>query len=142
MKTWLADNRKRITEGLFYLALTTALILMILEKSEISFHQESHVFRVTFVLTLLAVLFMEHSKKEWIFIAAIWGFTFLCYYLSGKNDLLRVATFLMAARDIDLKKAMKYSFFVCLSGFLLIVVLDFQDIPYKEYSVFLIQYLP
>ena len=63
MKTWLADNRKRITEGLFYLALTTELLLMILEKSEISFHQESHVFRVTFVLTLLAVLFMEHSKK-------------------------------------------------------------------------------
>ena len=124
MKTWIEGNRKKITEGLFYLALTTELLLMILEKSEISFHQESHVFRVTFVLTLLAVLFMEHSKKEWIFIAAIWGFTFLCYYLSGKNDLLRVATFLMAARDIDLKKAMKYSFFVSLSGFLLIVLLS------------------
>ena len=123
MITWLADNRKRITDGLFYLALTIELLLMILEKSEIPFHQESYVFRVTFVLTLLAVFFIEHSKKEWIFIAAVWGFTFVCYYLSGKNDLLRAATFLMAARDIDLKKAMKYSFFVSLSGFLLIVLL-------------------
>jgi hypothetical protein len=124
MKTWLEENRKRITDGLFYLALTIELLLMILEKSEISFSYESYVFRVTFLITLACVLVMKHNKKEWIAIVLVLGFTFLTYYLTGKNDLLRVALFMMAARDIDLKKAMKYSFFVCCSGFLLIAVLS------------------
>ncbi len=123
MITYLTANRKRISEYLFYIAFTIELLLMILEKSEISFHQESYVFRVTFLLTLIAVLLMEHDKKEWVFIALIWAVSFVSYYVCGKNDMLRVVTLLMAARDIDLKKTMKYSFYVCLVGFTLIALL-------------------
>ena len=123
MKFLTDENRKKIVDVLFYVALTIELVLMIVEKSEITFSYESYVFRVTFLLTFLAVLVMKHDKKEWIAIALLLAFTGLCYYLSGKNDLLRLATFLMAARDIDLKKAMKYSFYVCAVGFLIIVVL-------------------
>ncbi len=118
------ENRNKIAEGLFYFALTIELLLMILEKSELSFSYESYVFRVTFMITLASVLVMKHSKKEWIAIVLVLGFTFLTYRLTSKNDLLRVATFMMAARDIELKKAMKYCFYVCCSGFLLIAVLS------------------
>ncbi len=124
MTFFTEENRNKIAEGLFYFALTIELLLMILEKSEISFPYESYVFRVTFVITLAAVLIMTHGKKEWIAIVLLLGFTFLTYRLTSKNDLLRVATFIMAARDIDLKKAMKYCFYVCCSGFLLIAVLS------------------
>ncbi|RKM59794.1 hypothetical protein D6855_08375 [Butyrivibrio sp. CB08] len=96
---------------------------MIVEKSEISFGYESHVFRVTFLLTLLSMVLVKRDKKEWFTIAAVIVFTFVCYEISGKNDLLRIAVFMMAARDIDLKKAMKYSFFVSLCGFSLIALL-------------------
>lgn len=122
MNIFSDENRKKIVNGLFYLALTIELVLMIVEKSEISFSYESYVFRLTFVITLLAVLVMKHNRKEWIAVALLLAFTALCYYLSGKNDLLRVATFLMAARDIDLKKAMKYSFYVSVAGFLMIIL--------------------
>ena len=124
MIAWLTANRKRISECLFYMALTVELLLMILEKSEISFHYESYVFRVTFLLTFLAVLVMKHDKKEWLVIAFIWAVAALSYYFSGKNDMLRVVTLLMATRDIDLKKAMKYVFYMCLAGFLVIAVLS------------------
>ena len=123
MKYITDENRKKIVDALFYIALTIELVLMIVEKSEISFSYESYVFRVTFLLTLLAVLFMKHDKKEWIFIAAIWAVSAVSYYMCGKNDMLRVVTFLMAARDIDLKKAMKYTFYVCIVGFTLIALL-------------------
>ena len=123
MKYITDENRKKIVDGLFYIALTIELVLMIVEKSEISFSYESYVFRVTFLLTLLAVLFMKHDKKEWIFIAAVWAVSAVSYYICGKNDMLRVVTLMMAARDIDLKKAMKYIFYVCLAGFTLIALL-------------------
>jgi hypothetical protein len=122
------ENRKKIKDIFFYTALTLELLLMILEKSEISFGYESYVFRVTFLLTLVAMALVKRDKKEWLLVAILLGFTFVCYELSGKNDLLRVAVFLAAARDIDLKKAMKYSFFVSLSGFCLIALLSIMGI--------------
>lgn len=122
------ENRKKISDVFFYTALTLELLLMILEKSEISFGYESYVFRGTFFLTLVAMALVKRDKKEWLLLVILMGFTFVCYRLSGKNDLLRVAVFLAAARDIDLKKAMKYSFFVSLSGFCLIALLSIMGI--------------
>ena len=122
------ENRKKITNIFFYTALTLELLLMILEKSEISFGYESYVFRVTFLLTLVAMALVKRDKKEWLLLVILIGFTFVCYRLSGKNDLLRVVVFLAAARDIDLKKAMKYSFFVSLSGFCIIALLSIVGI--------------
>ncbi len=123
MRMWILTNRNRIVNILFYVALTIELVLMIVEKSEIHISFESYVFRVTFLLTFLAVLFMKHDRKEWLFIAAIWAVSAVSYFICGKNDMLRVVTLMMAARDIDLKKAMKYTFYVCAVGFMAIVLL-------------------
>lgn len=117
-------NRIRMGRFFFDLALVVELVLMIIEKSELTFSMESHVFRITFLVTLLAVLVRQHSKKEWFIILAVWVFTFICYRISGRNELLRFATFAMAARDIDLKKAIRFSFDVSLAGFSIIALLS------------------
>ena len=74
------ENRKKTVEVLVYLAITLELFFMVLEKSEVSIPFISHVFRVTFLFTLAAVLLMEHNKKEWIAIALVTVFTFVCYW--------------------------------------------------------------
>ncbi len=121
-------NRKKIANRLFYIALLIELILMIVEKSELSFSLESYVFRITFVITFLAVLIMEHGNKEWAIIVFVWVFTFICYRLTGKNDLLRYATFVMAAKNINLGRTMKAMFNVCLIGFGIIALLSLTGI--------------
>lgn len=122
------DNREGIANYLFYLALTVELVLMIVEKSDISFAYESYVFRATFLLTFLSVIIQKHEKKEWFIIVSFLAFTFLCYFLSGKNDLLRVAVFVMAAKNIDLNKTMKYCFYVSAAGFLIIALLSLTGV--------------
>lgn len=117
-------NRAKVGNTLFYIALTFELILMIVEKSEVTIGIESHLFRITFLIALSAVVITEHSQKEWLAIAAVWLFTIVCYKLSGKNDLLRIATFMLAAKNIDLKKAMKCAFYLCLAGFGIIALLS------------------
>lgn len=119
-KKW---NRITISNILFYIALAIETILMIVEKSELSIPFESHIFRVTFLLTIVAVVIASHSKKEWVIIAATIVFTFVCYRISGKNELLRFAVFVMAAKNIDLGKTMKSYFYVMAAGFGLIAVL-------------------
>lgn len=122
------DRRIRISNILFTFALVIELAFMILEKSEFYFDFESYVFRVTFLITLASVLIKPHSKKEWAIYLLIWAFTFICYRISGKNDLLRVATFVMAARDIDLSKTMKAMFYICVAGFGAIALLSITGI--------------
>jgi len=117
-------DRKKIVNMLFYTALTIELFFMVLEKSEISLPLISYVFRATFLLTLIAVLIMRHDSKEWIIIIATFGFTFICYRITGRNELLRFSMFMFAARDINLEKTMRYWYYFCLAGFILIAVLS------------------
>lgn len=121
-------DRKKIANMLFYTALAIELFFMLVEKSEISFPFISHVFRVTFLLTLVAVLIMRHDRKEWLIIIAIFAFTFVCYRITGRNELLRFSMFMLAARDINLEKTMKYWFYFCLAGFTLIAVLSLAGV--------------
>ena len=115
--------RRRFANRLFYLALIIEIVLMIVEKSELSFSYESYIFRVTFVLTYFSVIIADHNKKEWLLILGIWIFTFICYRITGKNDLLRFATFIMAAKNINLGKTMKATFWIELIGFLTIALM-------------------
>ena len=121
-------NRRRLANRLFYLALMIELILMIVEKSELVFSYESYVFRITFVITFLAVIITDHGSRQWCMIIAIWAFTFACYRLTGKNDLLRLTTFIMAGKNINLGKTMKLMFWTCLIGFSSIALLSLTGI--------------
>lgn len=121
-------DREKIVNMLFYTALTIELFFMVLEKSEISLPFISHVFRVTFLLTLVAVLIMRNDMKEWLIIIAMFAFTFVCYRITGRNELLRFSMFMLAARDINLEKTMKYWFYFCLAGFTLIAVLSLTGV--------------
>lgn len=122
---FLSEEKKaKLSEVLFYVALSIELGIMLLEKTVIPLHDcQSYVYRVTFAITLIVVLLLKHDKKEWIVIGAVCIFTFVSYRISGKNDLLRYAVFMMAARDIDLKKVMKYILFVSAAGYFLIMQL-------------------
>ena len=133
------QNRTKIANRLFYLAFMIELILMIVEKSELNFSMESYVFRITFVISMAAVICLRHDKKEWLIILLVWAFTFVCYRFSGKNELLRYATFIMAAKNINLGKTMKAMFYTSLAGFSLIVLLAIAGVQgnvavYSDYG--------
>lgn len=125
----------RIYNALFYIALVLELGVMLVEKSEVSFGYESYVFRVSFVFALAALFCLRHSKKEWVIMAITFAFTIVCYKITGRNELLRVAAFVMAARDIDLGKAMKVAFYVSVAGMAMIVLLAVLGIMGDMYLV-------
>lgn len=127
-KALSTKNRKKISNFLFYIALTTELLFMVLEKSEVTIPFISHVFRITFLFTLAAVVINKHYRKEWFIIAAVIGFTFICYKITGRNELLRFSMFIIAAKDVDLEKTMKYWFYFCLAGFSIILLLSLAGI--------------
>ena len=125
------EKRANLSKVLFYVALTIELGIMLLEKSDIdrttlsfgSLSFDTCLFYVTFAVSFLAVLIMKHDKKEWLILAGIFAFAFICWRITRRNDLLRYTVFLMATKNIDVKKTMKYIFYVIAAGFCLIVIL-------------------
>ncbi len=105
---------------IFCLTLTIELLLMVYEKSELPLPTPSYVFRVTFALSVLAVLLTEYSVRQWILIIMATGFSFFCYKVTGNNDLIRFAMFIAASKDSDLEKTLRYIFAVTGISYLII----------------------
>ena len=122
------EKRIKIANLLFYITLAIEVVLMIVEKSELNVPFESYVFRLTFLISLVAVLITPWEKKQWIMIACVIIFTFICYRISGRNELLRFSVFVMAAKNINLSKTMKATFYTEAAGFGLIALLSLAGI--------------
>ncbi|WP_026528955.1 hypothetical protein [Butyrivibrio sp. VCD2006] len=103
-----------------YAALTIELLLMIYERSVLPLSSPKLVFRVSFVFTVFAVLLTRYSVKQWIFIGIAVAVSVLGYKITGNNDLLRFSLFVVACKDADLKKMLRYFFAVTLIGSLVI----------------------
>ena len=74
------EKRIKIANLLFYITLAIEVVLMIVEKSELNVPFESYVFRLTFLISLVAVLITPWEKKQWIMIACVIIFTFICFF--------------------------------------------------------------
>ncbi len=130
-------QKSRLPQFFFYAGLTVELLIVIVNKS--SFHNpiESQLFRVTFLLFALKLLFTDYSLKGWGVIALFEAVAFVSYRATGGNDLIRLVTFVAACRDIPVRQMLKYTFGVTLAGCLLIVTLSvagiYGDISLTQY---------
>ncbi len=121
----LGRNKEKIKSCLFYLGLSLELLIVLVDKSALSGLPEGQLFRLTFVLFALKVCLTRYSLKEWLWMAgfvALGGMVYLC---TGENVILRIVVFVAAMKGIELKRVLKYVFWVTLAGSLLIVVLSF-----------------
>lgn len=108
----------KIRTFIYYAAVLIELLLMIYEKTDLPLSSPRLMFRLTFLLTILVVLLTQYSLKQWIVLILTFGFTFLCYKITGNNDLLRFAMFVAASKDVNLDKLSKSYLMVTLAGFL------------------------
>ncbi len=118
----------KIRNIVFYVMFSIELVGMLYEKSSGTIPYQSYIFRVTFMMSCLVVVLTKHDLREWLVIAAICVLGFYCYRHTGRNDLWRVMVFTIACKDIDIKKALKYAFWVTFIGSLLIAFLSISGI--------------
>ncbi|WP_026509838.1 MULTISPECIES: hypothetical protein [unclassified Butyrivibrio] len=111
----------RLRNIFLYIALTIELLLMIYERSVFPLSSPKPVFRVSFIFTVLALLLTHYSVKQWIVIVITGVISVIGYRVTGNNDLLRFSLFVIACKDADLKKMLKYIFAVTVAGALIIV---------------------
>lgn len=114
---------RKIPQLLFYIGLTIELVIVIIDKSRYINPIEGQLFRVTFLFFACKLLSTKYSAKEWIFILLLEAVAFVSYRVCGKNDLIRLVTFVAACKGMDLKRVLRYTFYVTALGCLAIILL-------------------
>ena len=107
----------------FYIGLTIELLMVVIDKSNYINPIEGYLFRVTFLLFACKLILTRYERWEWVLFVLLEGIGFISYRVTGANDMIRIVTFVAACRGIPLKEMLRYTFYVTLTGCLVIVAL-------------------
>lgn len=123
---------KRIGEVCFWIALFIELVIVIVDKSAYINPYEGQLFRVTFLLFCIKIITTKYSMKEWGFMFVM-GLIMACsYIINEKDEVIRITVFIMACKDIPLRKILQVTLITTLAGIIILFILSFCGI----YGVF------
>ena len=122
------EKRKEILSKIayycFYAGVIIEVLMVLVDKSVLINPFEGRLFQLTFLLFLIKVCLTGYSRKEYLVIAMFLGLGAVSYFVTGRNEIVRVVMFIAACKGIDMKKCLKLVFYLTLSGCLLIMLLS------------------
>lgn len=119
---------EKIGLWLLYLSVTLEIIIVIIDKSNYTNPLEGQLFRITFLLAAGKVLCTKYSAKEWAAMILFGILGLISYKVTGRNEILRIIAFVAACKGVDVKKLLKYVFYLTTAGCLLLVFLSVTGI--------------
>jgi len=114
---------KKLGNALFYIALVLEMLFVLLDKSDYVIPSETWCFRFTFFLFILKIACTKYTWKEWLAILLFGILGVVSYFCSGREEIIRIVAFLAAFKGIDIKTAVKVTFYETLFGCMTIVIL-------------------
>lgn len=116
-------NKETIINSFFYIGFFTEIIIVLIDKSAYINPIEGTMFRITFLLFGLKVLFTRYSIKEWLLIIGFCVLGLLSYLFADRDEVLRIVMFLAASKNVSRRKMMEVTFYTVLTGVLLLMLL-------------------
>ena len=120
--------RKKIAYGCFYLAVVIEVLIVIINKSAYINPFEGRLFRITFLLFALKTALTKYSRKEYLTIFLFLLLGAISYFVTGRNEIVRLVMFIAACKDIDMQKCLKLVFYMTLAGCITIIMLSVTGI--------------
>ena len=119
---------EKIAYGSFYLGVIIEILIVIIDKSALINPIEGRLFQLTFLLFLIKTCLTRYEKKEYAVIAAFLALGAISYFVTGRNDIVRIVMFLAACKNVDMQKCLRLVFYMTLTGCLFIMLLSFFGI--------------
>lgn len=116
--------KKNIAYCCFYLAVMIEVLIVIVDKSAYTNPIEGRLFQFTFLLFLITVILTKYSWKEYLTIFLFLLLGAVSYFVTGRNEIVRVVMFMAACRDVDMEKCLKVVFYMTLVGCAVIIMLS------------------
>lgn len=114
---------RAIAYGSFYAAIIIEVMMVILDKSSYTNPLEGRLFQLTFALCFLKVCLTKYTFREYaaIFLFGVIGA--VSYFVTGRNEILRLVMMIAACKDVDMNKCLKLVFWLTLTGCSVIAML-------------------
>ena len=118
----------RIARICFYLAVLVETAIVIVDKSAYTDPIEGRLFQITFALFTVKCILTRYSKKEYLTIAFFLILGAVSYFVTGRNEIIRVVMFIAACKDVDMFRCLRIVFYVTAAGCAGIVLLSLTGI--------------
>ena len=116
--------RKRIAYGSFYLAVVIEVLIVIVDKSAYINPFEGRLFQITFLLFALKTALTRYSRKEYLTVFLFLLLGAISYFVTGRNEIVRLIMFIAACKDVDMVRCLKLVFYLTLAGCTVIILLS------------------
>lgn len=120
--------REKIAYFFFYTGVIIEIMIVLIDKSAYTNPIEGQIFRLTFLLFLLKACLTKYSVKEYAVIIFFLAIGAVSYLITGRNEMIRVITFIAACKDVDMVKCLKLVFWMTLTGCIVIILLSLTGI--------------
>ena len=131
-KRTIMDKRQEMLSktayGCFYAGIIIEVLMVVIDKSEYINPVEGRMFQLTFLLFLIKVFFTKYSVKEYGIMALFFILGGISYFVTGRNEMVRLVMLVAACKGIDIKKCLKLIFYLTLSGCAVLILLSVSGI--------------
>ena len=118
----------KIAYSCFYLGVIVEVLIVLVDKSAYINPIEGRLFQVTFLLFLIKVCLTKYTFKEYVAVFLFCVLGAVSYFVTGRNEIIRVVMFIAACKDVDMKRCLKYVFYMTLIGCAIIILLSVTGI--------------
>lgn len=116
--------KEKMAYCFFYMGVIIEILLVLIDKSAYTNPIEGQIFRLTFLLFLAKVCLTKYSFKEYCILFFFLMIGAVSYFVTGRNEIIRVVMFLAACKSIDMRKCLKLVFWMTLMGCLILILLS------------------
>lgn len=107
----------------FYMAIITEVFLVIIDKSNYTNPIEGRLFQFTFILCFLKVCMTRYTVREGVTFFLFCALGAVSYFVTGRNEILRLVMMIAACKNVDMIKCLKVVFWLTFAGCAAIILL-------------------
>ena len=119
---------QRIGEYLFTVAVVIEVLVVIVDKSNYTNPVQGRMFQITFLLFLAKMCLTKYVFREYVCIFLFCMLGAVSYFVTGRNELVRVVVFVASCKNMDMGKCLKLVFGLTLAGCLALITLSVTGI--------------
>jgi hypothetical protein len=120
----MEEKLNKLGEVCFWIALVTELIVVIIDKSAYTNPYEGWIFRITFLLFAIKAVTTKYNRREVVTLIVCGLIAVISYLVNTRDEAVRAVMFVVACKDIDLKKMLKVTLLVTGIGSIILFVLS------------------
>lgn len=118
----------KIAYSCFYLGVIIEVLMVLVDKSAYINPIEGRLFQLTFLLFFIKVCLTRYTPKEYVTIFLFCVLGAVSYFVTDRNEVIRLVMFVAACKNVDMKRCLKLVFYLTLSGCILIILLSVTGI--------------